>query len=190
MTGGIAGGLKGALGSTSSKGRLDVPVALIPRRDGTVIVAGKQHIMDFDPAAAKIRWSTYYPAPGGNTLGFAAMSALTLAAAASYGVSAVQGGMSPWSANSANESNFGSLAGMAQKRYTASQQTRDYAYVLTDVTDGKDKGVGLMAISLETGAPGAQVLLGDKEPEYEVDDLTGRLYYFNDHKQAVIYQLK
>jgi outer membrane protein assembly factor BamB len=190
FTGGLVGALSGGLSGASSKGRLDVPVALIPRRDGTVIVAGKQHLMDFDPAAQKIKWSTYYPAPGGNALGLAAMSALTLVAAASYGVSAAQGGMSQWAAQDANEGNWGSLGAMAQKRYDASQQTRDWAYVLTDVTEGEQKGVGIMAISLANGDPGAQVLLKDKEPEYEVDDLMGRLYYFNDSKQVLVYQLR
>lgn len=189
MTGGIAGALQGGLKSTSGKGRLDVPVALIERKDGSVIVAGKQHLMAFDPAAQKLNWSTYYPAPGSNSLGLAAMSALTLVAATSYGVSAAQGGMSSWSANKSNESNFGNLGAMAQKRFTASQQARDYAYVLTTVTEGKESGVGLMAINLANGEPGAQVLLKDKEPEYAVDDLTGRLYYFNDRKQLLVYQL-
>jgi len=189
MTGGIAGALQGGVGAASSKGRLDVPVALIPRKDGSVIVAGKQHLMAFDPVAQKINWSTYYPAPGGNSLGLAAMSALTLVAATSYGVSAAQGGMSQSWAHNSNESNFGSLGAMAQKRYTASQQARDYAYVLTTVTEGKDSGTGLMAISLANGEPGAQVLLKDKEPEYAVDDLTGRLYYFNGKKQLQVYQL-
>jgi outer membrane protein assembly factor BamB len=190
MTGGLGGALQGGFGAASSKGRLDVPVALIPRRDGSVIVAGKQHLMAFDPAAQKINWSTYFPAPGSNSLGLAAMSALTLVAATTYGVSAAQGGMSQAWANNSNASNYGSLGAMAQKRFAASQQARDYAYVLTTVTEGKESGVGLMAISLATGEPGTQVLLHDKEPEYAVDDLTGRLYYFNDKKQLLVYPLR
>jgi len=59
--------LKGGLGGASSKGRLDVPVALVQRQDGSVVVAGKQHLMNFDPAGEAIKWSTYYPAPAGNT---------------------------------------------------------------------------------------------------------------------------
>jgi hypothetical protein len=85
---------------------------------------------------------------------------------------------------------YGSLGSMAQKRYEASQHAREYAYVLTTVTEGKQSGVGLMALSLATGEPGAQVLLDDKEPEYEVDQLEGRLYYFNDRKQVLVYSLR
>lgn len=190
MTGGLAGGLKGGLGGASSKGRLDVPVALVQRQDGSVVVAGKQHLMNFDPAGEAIKWSTYYPAPAGNTLGLVAMSALTIVAATSYSTSVLSGGMSSWSADSANQNTYGSLGAMAQKRYEASKHARDNVYVLTSVTEGKDTGVGLMAISLATGEPGAQVLLGDKEPEYEVDQLEGRLYYFNNDKQVQVYSLR
>lgn len=190
LTGGLIGAAKGGSGAASSKGRLDVPVALLPRRDGSVIVAGKQHLMAFDPSTAQIRWSTYYPAPGSNAVGLGVMSALTLAAATSYGASAAAGTMSSVSANRANENTYGSLGSMAQKRFAASQQARDFAYVLTTVTEGEAKGVGLMAISLDTGEPGVQVLLKDKEPEYAVDDLEGRLYYFNDKQQLLIYSLK
>lgn len=92
--------------------------------------------------------------------------------------------------HSNNASNYGSLNNYASKRFSASQQARDNAYVLTTVTEGKESGVGLMTISLETGEPGAQVLLKDKEPEYVVDEVEGRLFYFNNKKQLLIYTLR
>jgi len=189
LTGGLAGALKGGAGAAGGKARLDVPVALIRRADGRVVVAGKQHLMLFDPAEQKIVWSTYYPAPGGSAAGLAVMSALTVVAATSYAGSVAAGGMSSWTADSYGQNQYGALNSYASKRYEASKQARDYAYVLTSVTEGKENGVGLLAISLTTGEPGTQVLLKDKEPEYAVDDLVGRLYYFNDKKQVVIYSL-
>ena len=61
---GALGGLSGLAkaGFAQSKARLDVPVA-IHRRDGVIVIQGKQHLMAFDPAAKAIKWSTYYPAP-------------------------------------------------------------------------------------------------------------------------------
>lgn len=192
LTGGLAGAMRGAMGGFNNKGRLDVPVALLPRQDGDVIVAGKQHLMRFDPRNQKIEWSTYYSAPPASTLGLVAMSALTLAAAQGY--SDMQGqtssALSASRMDSNNQSNYGSLTSYAAKRFSASQQTRDNAYVLTTVNDGKESGVGLMALSFDTGEPGAQVLLKDKEPEYAIDEVEGRLFYFNDKKQLVIYSMK
>jgi hypothetical protein len=59
--GGLSGLAKGAM--SSSKARLDVPVAII-RRDGHIVVVGNQHLMGYDPVAQNLKWSTYYPAPG------------------------------------------------------------------------------------------------------------------------------
>ncbi|MEY4761312.1 MAG: hypothetical protein RLZZ200_1168 [Pseudomonadota bacterium] len=192
LTGGLSGALKASGNSISGKSRLDVPVALIPNGEGQVVVAGKQHLMKFDPVGQKIAWSTYYAAPGSSGLGVAAMSALTLAAAAGQGAYYWSGNTSSYNTYNSNgmQQQFGSLGNYAAKRYSASKQARDYAYVLTNVTEGKDSGVGLMAISYSTGEPGAQVLLKDKEPEYEVDDVAGRLFYFTDKKQVQVFNLK
>lgn len=191
MTGGLAGAMRGGIGAVNNKGRLDIPVALLPRPDGDVIVAGKQHLMRFDPRSQKIDWSIYYPAPGGSTFGLVVMSALTVAAARGY--SDMQAGASATSAMTMdrnNASNYTWLNDYSAKRYSASQQARDNSYVLTTVTVGKESGTGVMAINLETGEPGAQVLLKDKEPEYVVDEIDGRMYYFNDKKKLLIYGLK
>ncbi len=186
MTGGLAGAVKGAAGGES---RLDVPVALMPRQDQTLVVAGKQHLLMFDPAQANIRWATSYPAPGSSGFALAAMSALTLVAATGSMYNVAAGG-SAYTANTMNATNYGNLAGMASKRFSASRQMREWAYVLTNLKEGKESGPGLLAINLATGEPGKQVVLDDKEPEYEVDEVEGRLFYFNDKKQVVSYLLK
>ena len=193
LTGGLSGALKASGNSLTGKNRLDVPVALIPNGEGQVVVAGKQHLMKFDPVAKNIAWSTYYAAPGSSGVGVAALSALTLVAAAGQGAyywGGVTNGYNGFSGNSGLQQSYGSLGNYAAKRYSASKQARDYAYVLTNVTEGKDTGVGLMAISYSTGEPGTQVLLKDKEPEYAVDDIAGRLFYFTDKKQVEVFNLK
>lgn len=186
MTGGLAGAIKGGSGGES---RLDVPVALMPRQDDSLVVAGRQHLILFDPAQAKIAWSTSYPAPGNSGFALAAMSALTLVAAtgAAYNVAA---GGSAYTANAMNSTNYGNLAGMATKRFSASKQMREWAYVLTSVQEGKKSGPGLLAISLATGEPGRQVLLDDKEPDYEVDEIEGRLFYFDDKKHVSAFAMQ
>ena len=190
LSGGLSGALKASGNSLTGKNRLDVPVALIPNGEGQVVVAGKQHLMKFDPANRGIAWSTYYAAPGSSGVGVAALSALTLVAAAGQGANYWGGVTNGYSGNSGLQQQYGNLGAYAAKRYAASKQARDYAYVLTNVTEGKESGVGILAISYSTGDPGAQVLLKDKEPEYEVDDIAGRLYYFNDKKQLQVFSLK
>jgi len=47
-----------------------------------------------------------------------------------------------------------------------------------------------MAIDMNTGDSVADVLLKDKEPEYAVDDVSGRLYYVNGKKELQAFTLK
>jgi hypothetical protein len=74
---GLRGLAKGAM--SSSKSRLDVPVAII-RRDGHIVVVGNQHLMGYDPVAQDLKWSTDYAAPG-NALTDSVLFAVTALAA-------------------------------------------------------------------------------------------------------------
>ena len=86
-----------------------------------------------------------------------------------------------------NEQAFGSLNDYATRRFEATQRARDTIYVLTEITEGSTSGAGIRAISLADGKPRGQVMLGDKEPEYAVDEIDGRLYYLDDDKQVLVY---
>ena len=188
LTGGLAGAMKGGMGAANNKNRLDVPVALLPRGDN-VLVAGKRHLLLFDPKAQKTLWSVDYPAPKNSGLGLAMMSALTLAAATVH--MSTQASTTSFTsidqARSMNEQAFGSLNDYATRRFEATQRTRDTIYVLTEITEGSTSGAGIRAISPVDGQPRGQVMLGDKEPEYAVDEIDGRLYYLDDDKQVLVY---
>ena len=47
-----------------------------------------------------------------------------------------------------------------------------------------------MAIDLNTGEPVGQVLLKEKDPDYAVDDVTGRLYYVKNKKEIQALDVK
>lgn len=188
LTGGIAGALQGGLMGSDGKARLDVPVAIQSWADGRLLVRGQQHLLMFDPAAPAIRWSTYYPAPGVSGFAVAAMAALTVVSTAAsvntqmqgYGTAVGQGVQGTW----------GSLDALASRRYSASADAGRYTYVLTDVEDGGRRGVGIMAVDMSTGEPATQILLDDREPDYRVDDVMGRLYYLRDHRKVSAFALR
>lgn len=98
-------------------------------------------------------------------------------------------GESSWSATNKVEGTWGGLDSVVQRRFSATQAVEDYTYVLTTVEDTGDKGVGLMAIDMKTGSPARQVLIKDKEPDYEIDKLDGKLYVF-DGKQLRAWSLR
>ncbi|MCC7200362.1 MAG: PQQ-binding-like beta-propeller repeat protein [Gammaproteobacteria bacterium] len=188
LGGGLAGALQGGLSGSGDKDRLDVPVAMQPWQGGQLLVRGQQHLLMFDTAARRIAWSTYYPAPGSSGFALAAMAALTMVATAAdtsaqvqnYAAGLGQGVVGAW----------GGLDDLASRRYSASKDAGRYTYVLTEVDEGGSKGVGIMAVDMATGAPATQILLGDKEPDYRVDDVVGRLYYFKGHRDVSAFALR
>ena len=189
---GLTGGLLGAVKAVSAqnKARLDVPVA-ITRRAGHIVVQGKQHLISFDPAAGTIKWSTYYAAPGegfGMTALFAVTAMTSLAgnaqaAGSTFGSSGYSSGVNTIHSGL---DNYNKAAG---KRKSATQSSDNRAYILTKVEDGKAKGIGLMGIGLETGEAEKKLILGTKEPEYQVDELADRIFFFKGKDTIIAYQL-
>jgi outer membrane protein assembly factor BamB len=178
------GGL-GAIGKGGGDDR-DEPVALYRRENGTVVVAGKQHLLAFDPRARQIMWSVKYEAPGVPGWQKIAMAGLTALAYTSATASAA-GSYAGTSENRwANKQRVGSLVAYEQfvsKRYSATKQTGNYVYVLTTVKDGKEKGAGLVGVHMETGKGDRQILFKDKEPDYQVDEMAGRVFNLRNSKE-------
>lgn len=189
VLGGVSGLAKGI--AAQNKGRLDVPVA-IHRRDGHIVVTGKQHLMGYDPAAQNLKWSTYYAAPGsalGDSLLFA-VTALAATAGNAQVASAPSFSSSQYSQGVGNiHSALDRYNRVAGKRKAATQAGDNYSYVLTTVEEGRKKGVGLMGISLDSGEGDKQILLDDKEPAYVVDESLGLLFYFKGGRELIAYRL-
>jgi hypothetical protein len=153
---------------------------------------GKQHLMGYDPVAQEFKWSTYYAGPG-DALGDSALFAVTAFAAVAgnaQGMAAPSYSSSQYS--DAVKNTHGALDryhAAAGKRRSATELVTEHAFVLTQVEDGRKKGVGLMGISLETGEGEKQILLNDKQPEYSVDEPMNRLFHIKGGKQITAYSL-
>jgi len=166
--------LGGAKAAASGGEEQDAPVAIHARPGGTAVVVGKQHLLAFDPAQRTIVWSLQYDAPG--RAGWAkalvgAMTALTYAANMSQAAATGSTGY----ARAASQS-IADYSSFASKRWSAAEGAGKYYYVLTNVTQGKEKGAGIVGVNLDTGKADRQVLFEEKEPRYEVDELTGRVF--------------
>jgi len=156
-------------------------------------VQGRQHVMAFDPSLKNIKWSTYCSAPGGG-IGAYVMFALTAAqglagnaqVAASGGV-----GTSGWSSGvdtiHGGLDNYNKYRAQQGAAHTTNGTSR--SYLLTSVEDGKQKGVGLVGIDLGSGDPARKLILGTKEPEYQVDEAADRIFFFKDKDTIIAYQL-
>jgi outer membrane protein assembly factor BamB len=191
---GVLGGVTGLAKATlsSGKSRLDVPVALI-RAGDKVGVAGKQHILCFDPVSQRIDWSLYYAAPS-NAFATAAMFAVTaLAAVGGNAQVAASGGIGSSGFSDGVSNIQGALD--SYNRYTErvsqrihSRQSESFSYILTNVEEAKHKDVGVVGVNLRTGDTDRQLALGEKEPDYQVDEATGRLFHFKDKTRIDAFQ--
>ena len=179
----------GGIGGAFKKGakRTDEPISLVRQENGTVVVRGKQHLLAFNPVTRDIAWSNKYAAPGISGWEQIVMTALTVTAAliseASESRHAQNGDY-----NRAFEQNdkFLNLMTAYQqymgRKYNASKQSGNVYYVLTNIKGDDDKGSGLVGVNMLTGNGERQIIFNDKQPDYEVDEFSGRLFNMNKGK--------
>lgn len=178
------GGLS-AIGKGGGDDR-DEPVALYRRENGTIVVAGKQHLIAFDPRAHAIVWSVKYEAPGvpgWQKIAMAGLTAMTYTMATAQAANTYAGTSENRWANRQRVNSLVAYEQFVSKRYSATKATGNYVYVLTTVREGKEKGAGLIGVQMETGRGERQILFKDKEPDYQVDETAGRVFNLRTSKE-------
>ena len=189
------GGLKGALSKSDTT---DEPVALIRQENGTVVARGKQHLLAFNPKTKEISWSTKYAAPsvsGWQTFVMTSLTAITVAL--QQGNKEMFASQGDW--GSAFRQNDQLIATVNQyqsymvQRTSQTKLSGNTVFILTDLKSkdekGKDeKGAGLVGVNLLSGQGISQIMFKDKDPDYEVDEATGRLFNLRD-KTISAYQI-
>jgi outer membrane protein assembly factor BamB len=159
----------------------ETPSKIEFREKGILVGAKQTNLMiDYD---GKVIYESYYKAPGQSLAAKIALGALT-AATASQSFNQNMAGNSKDARQSAQAST--GMAGEFSKRFSATKETKDFLYILTKL----DEGVGLVKLKKDSGEKVAELILKDKKPEYEVDDLFGILYFKKDKKQIVSYDLR
>ncbi len=190
LTGGLLGIAKAAASAGSDKERLDIPVAIYDQDGGKLVVRGKQHLLSFDPTGQQIIWATYYPAPGAPAWEMAIMTTLTAFSAVTYSVAPAAGTMSSSAAVQGKEQAYARFDKTASVRYQKTKTAGDFTYILTTIKEGEERGIGLIAVDMKTGDAGKQVVLREKDPDYDVDDVTGRLFFFKGKKVIEAFSLR
>ena len=170
-------------------GRLkgDMPVAISTREDGIAVVRGKQHLLAFDPRKRNIVWSVQYKAPGVSGWTKLAMGAVT---AFAYAEASNRAAGSPRQNQWTNEDRWKALANydqVAGQRFSAAADK--YAYILTEIEEGNEKGAGVIGVNLDTGKGERQVLLNDEKPNYKVDEVAGRVFNVVKKKELIAFSV-
>ena len=71
------------------------------------------------------------------------------------------------------------------KKYSAAKQSGNIYYVLTKIKGDDDSGSGLIGVNMLNGNGERQIIFDDKSPDYEVDELSGRLFNTGDKTEWV-----
>ena len=195
----MSGGLLGAAKAATSKGAdgTDDPVQLTRREDGLIVVRGMQHLLAFDPVSKNVPWSVTFEAPSAPAWQKIVMGALTAASAFASLSGSVNAQMSSgYRSSSAVHyennmiSSFNASEQFVTKRYSATKTVGHFTYVLTNVGEGKDKGAGIVGVNLSSGQGERQIMFRDKEPDYEIDEVTGRVFNLRNGKELSAFAIK
>ena len=173
------------------------PTGIEVRANGILLTADQNmELLDFQGGAV---WDVYHRAPGKSAFGLAIVGALTLASAsASISHSAQAGYMKGAGVPSYNstvqyhEQQAESWAQVADagfqemaKRFKATKATANSAFILTKVDDG----VALVKVDKDSGQTLNEIVIQDKDPMYEVDDIEGFLYFKDKGNNISAYNL-
>ncbi len=168
------GGIRG-MAAKDSSGE-DYPLALVPRSGGSLVVRAKQHLLAFDPAARKVLWGVEYKAPGlsgWQKIATTAAFAMAYYMNTSTALNTYAGTTANTTANNLRQQNVQGMFGAWSKSFSASLSSNNYAYMLTDVEAPKGTAPGIVGVNLDSGETEREVLFGEKEPSYVVDELRG-----------------
>ena len=88
-------------------------------------------------------------------------------------------------ANDQRRNAFNSFNTAMNSRLTATQSSDRCQYVLTKLDDGE----GLKGINLKTGAADREILLKDKKPQYDLDEMGGVLFYQKKDKELACFNI-
>ena len=163
----------------------EVPTNIEIRKEG-ILLSSDQNLMLLGFQGNE-EWHTYHRAPGKSAAGAMFMGAMSLAVAAvAVSESATAGYMKGAGVPSSNYSvqmhemnaeNFGKAADQGfkemLKRFNATKATENASFILTKV----DGGISLVKVDKDSGDTMDTILIKDKDPLYEVDEIEGILYF-------------
>jgi|GEM_PF-273190 hypothetical protein len=173
-------------------------------RNGNIFLSSSQNLAMLGSDGKEL-YHEYYKSPGQSTFvkvlsGVVAVAATGLAMAhaakagmnrtSPYGSSNDLSNYNEYGKENQRASEMFSAIGSASfavmsKRFKASAATENAQFILTKLDDG----VGIVKVEKETGKIAKQIVLNDKKPEYQIDELAGFLYYKANEKIINAYDL-
>lgn len=166
----------------------EIPGSLRMRDDGYYLQSSNNlMLVGFD---GQVKYHTYHKAPGSSLFAKIATTAVITAINAASAADAYSRASAEASRYGRGEARYSLITSnpTMSKRFKASQNAQNYTYILTNVEAGDEKGPGLVKVSKADGQTVNQIVLGTKEPEYELDEIENRLFFKAGKKEIECYQ--
>ena len=152
--------------------------------DNTIVLFGSQNIVGVDKNTGKIKFATYYKAPGPSVADIAKVATLVAVSAAattnSYNTNKAAG----------NKTYYQYTA--STSKYLSHGTTSDQGssiYISTKFKDADAKGFGIAKVDKATGVTKNKIVIGDRDPIYAVDENSGIIFYKSDKESVTIKSL-
>lgn len=166
-------------------------------RNGGILLTSDQNLLLLEWDGNE-QWHSYYKAPGKSLAGKLLAGVTAVASVAAMSASAYHAGANRNSLGDYNQEGyksklaadmFAEIASVSfaelSKRFKATAATENSQFILTNL----DSGAGLVKINKDSGKMEKQILLKNKKPVYQVDELAGILYYKADDNSIFAYDL-
>lgn len=173
----------------------EAPTAMSIRKDG-ILLSSNQNLMMLNFDGTK-KFHEYHRSPGKSAFGAIIAGALAVTSMAVASSAAFDAGMNRNTLGQYNsrgtqskiiQDGFSDIASASfkelNKRFNATSSTENNHFILTKL----DSGVGLVRLNKDSGQKDKEVLLKDKDPSYEVDEIMGYLFY-NKDKNIQVFNL-
>jgi len=182
LGGGLAGGFKG-LGGGGDRGDPPLDIEVYGEQ---LIIRAQYHVLAHNLGSRRTDWSIEFAPPGMSPFALIAMGAVTAVVVAERaGPTRASGGgftsqrMLDTTLNISN-----SFQAAVAARYAAAEKARNLAFFLTKE---EEDGMVLMGIDLSSGSEIGRIPMTEKEPQFMVDALGSRVYYFRNKKELLAY---
>lgn len=156
----------------------------LEKRDNGLLLRATQNLMLFDSKGKEV-YHTYNKAPQSSLLAKVASTAVIMAVNVGSAAGAHQRAMS--TGRNQSYSLITSNPVMSE-RFSETVNSDNYVYMLAVVGKGSHKsGAGVVRVNKATGETDGSVVLGTKKPNYELDEIGGRLFFMPDKKEIHCY---
>ena len=182
LGGGLAGGFKSLEGGGS---RGDPPLDIEVYGD-RLIIRAQYHVLAHNLDSRKTDWSIEFAPPGISPFALVAMGVVTayVVTERAAPTRAAGGGFTSQNMLDSTLAVSDSFQAAVSARQATSERARHIAFFLTK--DDED-GMLLMGIDLTTGSEIGALPMAEKDPQFMVDAIGNRVYYFHNRNELLAY---